>query len=549
MTAVATRPDSAEPIRDSRRIRLTGTWALTRLALRRDRIKLPVWIASVVGLAIYSAVAIKTIYPTTEDLEAIVAFVSSPAGVFMTGPGYGIDQPTHEIVFAAMYGLYVMIAAGFMNVLLMVRHTRADEETARAELLRASVVGRYAPLTAAGIVALAANAVTAVLLGLVLSTVYDPAGAWMFGISVGLTGMVFAGITAVGAQVVEHARSATVIGSAAVGISVIVRGIGDVMETHGSWVSWLSPIGWAQQTRVFYDARWWPLLLSIAAATLTIALAYRLQARRDFGAGLVAAKPGNERAHARLKSPLMLALRLDRSSIIGWTVGVALSGALYGGLAKSVQDSLGDLPDEILAVLGGDPDTLMDGFFAAMALTNVLLIASYGILSVHRLAVDESSGRAEVILATAASRIRWMGSVVVTALTGATLATIATGALMGVTVSATLGESGYVRSLILAHLAYLPAVAVVIAIAALGFGIRPGLASVAWAFIGLGLFIGYFGEMMELPDAVMGISPFYHVGQVPLEDPDLGATLGLAAVAAAGIGLGLAWFRRRDLTH
>ena len=45
-----------------------------------------------------------------------------------------------------------------MSILLVVRHTRADEETGRAELVGAGVVGRHAPLAAALVVAAIADA-------------------------------------------------------------------------------------------------------------------------------------------------------------------------------------------------------------------------------------------------------------------------------------------------------------------------------------------------------------------------------------------------------
>jgi len=57
---------------------------------------------------------------------------------------------------------------GLMGMFLVGRHTRADEEDGRTELLRATVVGRNAPVTAALLVATAAVAVTGVLITLVM---------------------------------------------------------------------------------------------------------------------------------------------------------------------------------------------------------------------------------------------------------------------------------------------------------------------------------------------------------------------------------------------
>ncbi len=42
----------------------------------------------------------------------------------------------------------------------------------------------------------------------------------------------------------------------------VVRGVGDMAagpDEYGTWVSWLSPLAWAQQTRAFHDDRWWPV--------------------------------------------------------------------------------------------------------------------------------------------------------------------------------------------------------------------------------------------------------------------------------------------------
>jgi ABC-2 type transport system permease protein len=76
----------------------------------------------------------------------------------LSGPGYGFDAGlTYQVFFVGTYGLYFLIAAALMNILLVSRHTRVEEQSGRAELVRASVVGRNAPLTATLAVAAGAN--------------------------------------------------------------------------------------------------------------------------------------------------------------------------------------------------------------------------------------------------------------------------------------------------------------------------------------------------------------------------------------------------------
>ncbi|HKN53214.1 MAG TPA: ABC transporter permease, partial [Amycolatopsis sp.] len=56
---------------------LTGTWALIRLALRRDRIRLPVWIVLFAGMAAVAVAATAELYPTAADQRAMVDSINS----------------------------------------------------------------------------------------------------------------------------------------------------------------------------------------------------------------------------------------------------------------------------------------------------------------------------------------------------------------------------------------------------------------------------------------------------------------------------------------
>ena len=57
---------------------------------------------------------------------------------------------------------------GLLAILLVVRHTRADEEVGRTELAAGGVVGPYAPVTAALLVSVGTVAALSVLSGLSL---------------------------------------------------------------------------------------------------------------------------------------------------------------------------------------------------------------------------------------------------------------------------------------------------------------------------------------------------------------------------------------------
>ena len=52
---------------------LTGTWELVRFILRRDRVRIVVWIVSVTALVIVTALSIKGLYPTQAALDQAAA--------------------------------------------------------------------------------------------------------------------------------------------------------------------------------------------------------------------------------------------------------------------------------------------------------------------------------------------------------------------------------------------------------------------------------------------------------------------------------------------
>lgn len=231
---------------------LTATGTLTRFALRRDRLSTTIWTVALAFMAVYPAIALQTIYPTAADRQARAALMTNPAAIVMSGPGYGLDDYTIGAINANEMLLWLMLASAIMNILLITKHTRAEEESGRAELIRAGVVGRYSGMTAALLAAVVANLAVTVLTALgLLVAAFDFGDSLLYAAALGVTGMVFAAISAVAAQLAEHARAGTGIAMAVLGAAVLADGIGNVQETHGNWLSWLSPLAWAQQTRSF----------------------------------------------------------------------------------------------------------------------------------------------------------------------------------------------------------------------------------------------------------------------------------------------------------
>ena len=188
----------------------TGTSRLLRLVLRTDRFRIGMWMLGLVGLMVASASSIVALYKTPLQLEGYARTVrGNSALIIQAGPGYGLDEPTVGAVVMNETALWLFIAAGVMSVFMVVRHTRTEEETERAELVRAAPVGRHAALAAAMIGALVVN--TAIAAGNVVALIafgLPLTGSLAFGASMVGAGMVFGGVGAVTSQIASGSRAA-----------------------------------------------------------------------------------------------------------------------------------------------------------------------------------------------------------------------------------------------------------------------------------------------------------------------------------------------------
>lgn len=540
-TAQATRPADASTTDP-----LAGTWTLTRLALRVDRIRLPAWVIAVGGSTVLLASSYQTLYPTPESRQARAALIESPAATALAGPGYGLSNYTLGAMVANEIAGMTMIAVAIMSVLLVTLHLRTEEETGRAEMLRSGVVGRFAPITSGLAVVLLANLLIGLVLGLGLTAVGLPAlGSWNLAAGVFMVGLAFGATSALFSQVTEHARTASGLGLVAIAVAYLLRAIGDVRaKEDGSVWSWLSPIGWAQSTRAYVDERWWPLLLGLAAVIVGIVLAYLVVGRRDVGAGLVAPRGGRPRASGALTGIAALTARMQRNQIVAWCIGIAALAFPIGALGQQVADFVNQDP-RLAGLLPGGESNAAQGAFALYLVFLAIMACMYAMTAVQSARNEETSGRAEDVLATPVSRWRWLGAQLVVISVATSLIVLAAGAAMGVTAAATLHDGSMFGRLVGSAANFLPATLTVIALTAAVYAWFPRLLAVVWVYLGYALVIGMFLEV--LPDWTGWASPFHFTPNLPADEFDIVPLIVLLLIAATLYTLALVGFRRRDI--
>ncbi|WP_344843359.1 hypothetical protein [Nonomuraea dietziae] len=312
----------------------TGTWRLTTLVIRRERLIAPFWMALLAVLAAGQAGRYAQSFPTARSIADFAREMA--ANRALTAFAGEVHSPTVAgmAVWKNADAIYTVLA--LIAILTIVRHTRGEEESGRAELVGAGVIGRFAPLTAALVFTAGAMVATGLICALaMISTGFDVTGSLSFGAAITAAGLVFTGVGALAAQLTEGARAAIGLAALVLGVSYLVRFTAD--GSGLTWLKWLSPQGWSHLVRPYGDDNWAALLPALALAALTAALAYLLAGRRDLGHGLIPQRPGPGGIGAAAQPPVPglapaqgTAGRLERRLRRG-RAGPGRSGALHPG--------------------------------------------------------------------------------------------------------------------------------------------------------------------------------------------------------------------------
>lgn len=541
-TATLDRPH--RPAAAQLRPNFSGTFGMLRLYLRRDRVSLPLWVLLLsVPLATVYVGSIEKVYPTQAARAGFAASImASPAQRALYGQVYNDSLGAVGIWKAGMFHLLIAVAV----ILTVIRHTRADEEAGRTELVDSTAVGRYASLSAALLLSFGASIATGVIgaAGL-LATDVPPGGSLAFGAALACSGLVFTAVAAVTAQLSPSARVARGAAFAVLAAAFTLRAIGDA---GSGALSWLSPLGWSLQVRPYAGDHWPVLALHLATTVALTAVAYRLLAARDVGAGLFAERPGPGSAAPALGNAFGLAWRLDRGALLLWTVGLCLYGVLMGSVVHGIGDELGGstAARDIVVRMGGT--SALEEAFIAVAFTMMgMVAAAFAVSLTLRLHQEETGQRAETTLAGAVSRTRWLASHLVAALAGPSAAMLVSGVAGGLVYGAAAGDIGGKLALVITSAAVqLPAVWLLSAVTVALFGLAPRSTPMAWGVLVGFIALYLIGSLAGFPQWLLDLEPFAHIPRIGADFTGA-PLLWLLAIDAGLITLGVMAFRRRDL--
>ncbi|SET02714.1 ABC-2 type transport system permease protein [Oceanobacillus limi] len=523
------------------------TSRLSGLILRRDRIRIPIWLIGICFFTFVVPLSFLELYGSQQDRDVMAETMENPAMIAMVGPA-DLTNYTIGVMTAHQMLLLTAVVVGLMSILLVSRHTRGDEEDGRIEMIRSLPVGRLSNLHATLMVYTFVNILLALIVGFGLYALniesMDLEGSLLYGATLGATGIVFAGVTALFAQLSESSRGTIGLSIAVLLIAYLIRGIGDVSNEA---LSWVSPLGWVTKTEAYGANDWWPILLMLGVSICLFFLAYYLNAIRDLGAGFLPSKPGKKHASAFLQSPIGLSLRLQRTGTIAWAIGMFVIGASYGSVLGDL-DSFFEGNEMMMQMLASEEGySFTEQFLPMLMIVMAILAAIPPVMAMNKLYGEEKKNRIEHLLGRAVSRTKLMGSLLIIAVVnGFVMISLAAIGLWvaGVSVMEEPFEFGTVYGM---AVAYYPAILVMISVAVLLIGVLPKLTSFTWLYLFYSFVVLYLGGIFQLDEWVGDLSPFGHVPQLPIEDMAWVPIGSLTIVAVMITVIGFVGYNKRDM--
>ncbi|WP_203581590.1 ABC transporter permease [Microbacterium hibisci] len=530
--------------------------ALMGQRARRDWLQVLLWAVGTALLAYASFVGVSDAYGTEQDRTSLLgAALANPVILLFRGLPSGTGEGAFMVFL--IFPWLAMLAA-FMSTFLAVRHTRGDEEAGRAELVAATPAARTLPFFATALHGLLANALLAALTAAAFLAVgLDVEGSLLAGTAVGAVGLTFLGVGLFAAQLMRTSRGANSLAVWTLVATFVISGLGNAIGTpsddltrmESSWLTWLSPFGWGENTRAFDENLWWPALLCVGVGVLLTAVSAALVSARDLGGSFVAERLGRASASPALSTPAGLVWRLTRGAVLGWAVGGLLTGMLSTSLASIVKEVGASNPavEEILRQISGE-GSVEQGTITTFFTMLGVLAACCAVQIVCRARQEEAHGTAEPLLAAPVGRVRWLADYLVVALAGIVLVVAAAigGAALGL--ASQDGEWDLMRTVFVTGAGQVAAASVFLVVTALAFVLVPrATIPLGWSLVLLGMMLGLFGPLFQFPDWLVHLSPIAVTPFVDGDDVDLRGLWWLVLATGVGAAASLSLMRRREL--
>lgn len=372
----------------------------------------------------------------------------------------------------------------------------------------------------------------------------DASACLLFGASVGLAGMIGAVIALLMSQLMSTSGGAAASALGIVGLLYLLRGGMDMSDTA---VNWWNPMEWTYKTYPFTENNRAVLIPGFVFCAAVIILSFVLEKGRDLGAGYVPEMGSRKKVSRSLLSVHGFLFRINRGTIIGWLITLAVFGAMYGSIYGDMQSFLEG--NDLLKTM-----FQMQGISIEASFTMTILMILAGLASimpvcvVNRLYGEESEGRMTQIFATGTSRgkIYWT-TVLIAACAGALALLACAAGLGGAAVCVMTTKELEAVDFIKAGMNYFPASLFMVGMAGVIVGYIPKWGKALYVYTAYGMLLNYFVNLMDLPEWVEKTAVLSWIPRMPVEKFDSAVFAGITAVSMILLFVGYLGYRRRDL--
>ena len=529
--------------------RFANTGTLFRFTLRRDRIFLPLWMVGIVAFVVLGAPLTTQVVTSPAELAMYAETMRNPAMIALSGPVYA--QPyTYGVMYTQLMTVWILILIGAMNIFLVSRHTRKDEEDGKLEVMRSLPVGRVSTLSSIWLVTFCTNFFIGFLgaVGLALLKIESMTlgGCLLLGGIFFTVGLFFAAVAMLFSQLCSSARG--MIGGCflVLGIFYLIAALGNV---SGGALVYLSPFSMIFKASPFAKNHIWPILVIFIATLIIAAVAMYLSTRRDLGAGLLPQRRGRAHASASLSSPFGLAFRLVRKTATSWVIIMFILGASYGSVFGDFESfiSQSELFQMILGTEDGTNPLL--NFMTYITLVMSLVTSIPVINCTLKLRSEEKKQRLEAVYARSVSKTGLFLPYIIIAMILSILLQLALALGMYLAANASMDATFSLADVIMAGLVKLPGIWLFVGVSTLLTGLLPKLTSLVWLYWGISFFVIYIGRMMDIPDVFNKMTAFGLLPNYPIDHLQVMPILVVSAIAIVLLILGMVCYEKRDVRY
>ncbi|HYK95991.1 MAG TPA: hypothetical protein VE011_09030 [Candidatus Dormibacteraeota bacterium] len=546
---------TTELVRTSALSRFYGFGSIYAKTMRDSRLAFIIAAGLLGGLSLVMGAAISTVFPTPEARQEIDKLIGGIPAQMVNFFGKPVGLGTLGGYVTWKYGLTFVLATSLWSILALSGTLAGEASRGSLDLIATTPFGKrriaLEKVAAHVTMLVLALAFMALMLTITSNAFGDaalgdpisPVRAIGFALWLGFVALFFGGLAFALAPLLGRGGAAGIAGIA-LAVAWTLNGL------DAGALAVLSPFHWLEGHIPLVGQFDWPALLLVGVvAVVFLGLGVELFARRDMGITIGIGLPQLPGAVLGVRGPTSRAFGEQLPRAIWWGLGLGVMGALIASLVGPMATQLAAdssllkviqavFPGFDLTSAGGWLQVFVELFFIAAGFAAATLVSKW--------ASDETGGRLEEVLATPLTRVGWLVSGAIAAVTGAVIVTVifALGVASGAASGGSTAGSALLGS---ASLGLYMAALIGVGVAVGGLW-RTSIAAEIVALLVVGTYLlDLLAPPLGLPDWVHQLALTAHFGQPMLGVWDATGVIACLVLAIGGIAVGAWGIARRDV--